>query len=49
MPLTFVPHLMPYDQGELVSCYVRISEPLDPARDALPVRGALRRRAASSR
>jgi N-acetyl-gamma-glutamyl-phosphate reductase len=27
--LTFVPHLMPYDQGELVSCYVRTSEPLD--------------------
>lgn len=32
MPLTFVPHLMPYDQGQLVSCYVRISEPLDLAR-----------------
>ena len=31
-PLTFVPHLMPYDQGELVSCYVRASEPVDPAR-----------------
>jgi N-acetyl-gamma-glutamyl-phosphate reductase len=31
-PVTFVPHLMPYDQGELVSCYVRTSEPLDPAR-----------------
>jgi N-acetyl-gamma-glutamyl-phosphate reductase len=30
--VTFVPHLMPYDQGELVSCYVRTSEPLDPAR-----------------
>jgi N-acetyl-gamma-glutamyl-phosphate reductase len=30
--LTFVPHLMPYDQGELVSCYVRTSEPLDAAR-----------------
>jgi N-acetyl-gamma-glutamyl-phosphate reductase len=30
--LTFVPHLMPYDQGELVSCYVRTAEPLDPAR-----------------
>ncbi len=28
---TFVPHLMPYDQGELVSCYVRTSEPVDPA------------------
>jgi N-acetyl-gamma-glutamyl-phosphate reductase len=23
---------MPYDQGELVSCYVRASEPLDTAR-----------------
>jgi N-acetyl-gamma-glutamyl-phosphate reductase len=22
---------MPYDQGELVSCYVRTSEPVDPA------------------
>jgi N-acetyl-gamma-glutamyl-phosphate reductase len=30
--LTFVPHLMPYDQGELVSCYVQTAEPLDPAR-----------------
>ena len=30
--LTFVPHLMPYDQGELVSCYVRTSQPVDPAR-----------------
>ena len=30
--LTFVPHLMPYDQGELVSCYVRTSEPVDIAR-----------------
>ncbi len=29
--LTFVPHLMPYDQGELVSCYVRTAEPLDSA------------------
>src|SRR5262249_61961526 len=30
--LTFVPHLMPYDQGELVSCYVRTAEPLDAGR-----------------
>ena len=30
--LTFVPHLMPYDQGELVSCYVRTSEPIDAGR-----------------
>ena len=30
--VTFVPHLLPYDQGELVSCYVGTAEPLDPAR-----------------
>ncbi len=24
--VTFVPHLMPYDQGELVSCYVRTAD-----------------------
>jgi N-acetyl-gamma-glutamyl-phosphate reductase len=30
--LTFVPHLLPFDQGELVSCYVRTAEPLDTAR-----------------
>lgn len=30
--LTFVPHLMPYHQGELVSCYVRTSKSLDAAR-----------------
>jgi N-acetyl-gamma-glutamyl-phosphate reductase len=30
--LTFVPHLMPFDQGELVSCYVRTAEPLEVAR-----------------
>lgn len=28
-PLTFVPHLLPLDQGELVSCYVRTTRPLD--------------------
>jgi N-acetyl-gamma-glutamyl-phosphate reductase len=27
--LTFVPHLLPLDQGELVSCYVRPSRPLE--------------------
>jgi N-acetyl-gamma-glutamyl-phosphate reductase len=27
-PLTFVPHLLPIDQGELVSCYVRTSREL---------------------
>jgi N-acetyl-gamma-glutamyl-phosphate reductase len=31
-PLTFVPHLMPYDQGELVSCYVRTADPVDKSR-----------------
>jgi N-acetyl-gamma-glutamyl-phosphate reductase len=31
-PVTFVPHLMPYDQGELVSCYARTKEPLDAGR-----------------
>ncbi len=30
-PLTFVPHLLPIDQGELVSCYVRLGRELDPA------------------
>jgi N-acetyl-gamma-glutamyl-phosphate reductase len=30
--MTFVPHLLPFDQGELVSCYVRTSEPLEPGR-----------------
>ncbi len=29
--LTFVPHLVPVDQGELVSCYVRTSSDLDQA------------------
>jgi N-acetyl-gamma-glutamyl-phosphate reductase len=29
---TFTPHLMPLDQGELVSCYVSTSEPWDQAR-----------------
>jgi N-acetyl-gamma-glutamyl-phosphate reductase len=31
-PVTFVPHLMPYDQGELVSCYVRTSDGVDMSR-----------------
>jgi N-acetyl-gamma-glutamyl-phosphate reductase len=26
--VTFTPHLMPLDQGELVSCYVTLSDPL---------------------
>jgi N-acetyl-gamma-glutamyl-phosphate reductase len=29
--LTFVPHLLPLDQGELVSCYVKPSRPLEAA------------------
>ncbi len=29
-PLTFVPHLLPFDQGELVSCYVRTSRSVEP-------------------
>jgi N-acetyl-gamma-glutamyl-phosphate reductase len=27
-PVTFVPHLLPLDQGELTSCYVQLSEPI---------------------
>jgi N-acetyl-gamma-glutamyl-phosphate reductase len=27
-PVTFVPHLLPLDQGELTSCYAQLSEPL---------------------
>ena len=30
-PVTFVPHLLPIDQGLLASCYVDLSEPLDEA------------------
>jgi len=33
--LTFVPHLLPFDQGELVSCYVQTTEPVDPDRLAV--------------
>ncbi len=29
--LTFVPHLLPFDQGELVSCYVRPTRPVEAA------------------
>ena len=28
LPVTFVPHLMPFDQGELVSAYVRTGRPV---------------------
>ncbi len=31
LPVTFVPHLMPFDQGELVSAYVSTSRPLSDA------------------
>lgn len=27
-PVTFVPHLLPLDQGELTSCYVQTTEPI---------------------
>ncbi len=27
-PVTFVPHLLPLDQGELTSCYVQLTEPV---------------------
>lgn len=30
-PVTFIPHLLPLDQGELVSCYVTTSSPLTQA------------------
>ena len=30
-PVTFVPHLLPLDQGLLASCYVDLAEPLDAA------------------
>jgi N-acetyl-gamma-glutamyl-phosphate reductase len=29
--LTFVPHLLPFDQGELVSCYVTTTRPVEEA------------------
>jgi N-acetyl-gamma-glutamyl-phosphate reductase len=28
VPVTFVPHLLPLDQGELTSCYAQLSEPV---------------------
>ena len=28
VPVTFVPHLLPLDQGELTSCYATLSEPI---------------------
>ncbi len=32
VPATFVPHLVPVDQGELTSCYVTASEPVEQSR-----------------
>jgi N-acetyl-gamma-glutamyl-phosphate reductase len=31
VPVTFVPHLLPLDQGELTSCYVQLHQPLSKA------------------
>jgi len=31
LPVSFVAHLVPLDQGELVSCYATLSEDVDPA------------------
>ncbi|HYF28114.1 MAG TPA: N-acetyl-gamma-glutamyl-phosphate reductase, partial [Baekduia sp.] len=31
-PITFTPHLLPLDQGELVSCYVDLTEPVGDLR-----------------
>ena len=28
-PVTFVPHLLPLDQGEMATCFARLAEPLD--------------------
>ncbi len=28
-PVTFVPHLLPLDQGELTTCFAQLSEPMD--------------------
>ena len=32
VPATFVPHLVPVDKGELTSCYVTASEPVEQSR-----------------
>jgi N-acetyl-gamma-glutamyl-phosphate reductase len=29
VPVAFVPHLLPLDQGELTTCFARLSEPID--------------------
>ena len=43
--VTFVPHLLPLDQGLLASCYVDLAEPLDAERARRALRRALRGRA----
>ena len=43
--VTFMPHLVPLDQGELVSCYVTLSDPLGRPVDARLFARRLRRRA----
>ena len=44
-PVTFVPHLLPLDQGELATCFAQLAEPIskEAVHGALP--RALRRRA----
>ncbi len=44
-PVTFVPHLLPLDQGELTSCYAQTTEPISKKRGSGALRGALRGRA----
>jgi N-acetyl-gamma-glutamyl-phosphate reductase len=34
VPITFIPHLVPLDQGELLSCYVRTTRPVAAAEAA---------------
>ena len=35
LAITFTPHLLPLDQGELLSCYVRMADGAPPARELL--------------
>ena len=35
MAITFTPHLLPLDQGELLSCYVRLADGSPPAAELL--------------
>ena len=45
LPITFMPHLLPLDQGELVSCYVTPTARAGRGRAGEPVRRRLRARA----